>query len=263
VRTGNGWHLWFHPTGFGNRVHLLPGLDWRGAGGYVVAPPSVHATGGDYRWVRRPGGSLPVAPPALLGLIEGPAASGAHRPIAHPGRYAQAALAAEADRVARAPVGSRNDTLNRAAFALGRLVGAGLLDTAGVTGELEAAAWSAGLGRAETRRTIRSGLTAGQRAPIATDQQGANDGSQRRPVDRTHTLPADRSRGLPTDSNQSLPTDSRHGLPTGRDRGAPGKRVQHGRIDGGAGGPIDNDHGVPSERDRPGPIESDPGRRVA
>jgi hypothetical protein len=83
--------------------------------------------------------------------------------VAHPHRYAEAALAAEADRVARAPVGARNDTLNRAAFALGRLVGAGLLDEASVRRELARAARHAGLGRAETVRTIRSGLTAGCR----------------------------------------------------------------------------------------------------
>jgi bifunctional DNA primase/polymerase-like protein len=168
VRTGGGgWHLWFRPTGFGNRVHLLPGLDWRGAGGYVVAPPSRHAGGGDYRWVRRPGHDLPAGAAALLALIEGPLPPAAHhRPIAHPDRYAQVALEAEAERVAAAPVGSRNDTLNRAAFALGRLVGAGLLDVGDVVRELDAAARRAGLGRAEVRRTIRSGLTAGRRAPI-------------------------------------------------------------------------------------------------
>jgi len=167
VRTGSGgWHLWFRPTGYGNRVHLLPGLDWRGAGGYVVAPPSRHASGADYRWVRRPGDTLPTGPPALRALIEGPAEPAASHPIAHPDRYAQAALAAETDRVARAPVGTRNDTLNRAAFALGRLAGAGLLDPALITGELSAAARWAGLGRAEAGRTIRSGLTAGRRQPF-------------------------------------------------------------------------------------------------
>ena len=168
VRTGGGWHLWFRPTGFGNRVHLLPGLDWRGSGGYVVAPPSRHAAGGDYRWVRRPGDDLPVGPPALRALIDGPTAppTATGRAIAHPDRYAKVALAAESDRVARAPVGSRNDTLNRAAFALGRLVGAGLLDEGHVGRELEAAARFTGLGRAEARRTIRSGLTAGRRVPF-------------------------------------------------------------------------------------------------
>ena len=118
--------------------------------------------------------------PALRDLIEGPPppvqrsaarwapgewATGG-RVIAHPDRYAQAALTAESERVASAPVGTRNDTLNRAAFALGRLVGAGLLDPGDVVRELDAAARRAGLGRAEVRRTIRSGLTAGRRSPI-------------------------------------------------------------------------------------------------
>ncbi|GIE95764.1 bifunctional DNA primase/polymerase [Paractinoplanes rishiriensis] len=168
VRTGGGgWHLWFRPLGYGNRVHLLPGLDWRGLGGYVVAPPSRHVSGAGYRWVRPPDDDLPPGPAALRALIEGPApAPSAHRRIAHPQQYGRAALAAEADRVATAVPGTRNDTLNRAAFALGRLVGAGLLDTSDVTRELDAAARRSGLGRAETRRTIRSGLTAGRRAPI-------------------------------------------------------------------------------------------------
>jgi hypothetical protein len=167
VRTGGGgWHLWFHPMGYGNRVHLLPGLDWRGVGGYVVAPPSRHAGGGDYRWVRRPGSALPIGPAALRDLIEGPTFPASRRSIAHPGRYAAAALAASADRVASAAVGTRNDTLNRAAFALGRLVGAGLLDVGEVVRELSSAARRAGLGSAEVRRTLRSGLAAGRRSPI-------------------------------------------------------------------------------------------------
>jgi hypothetical protein len=169
VRTGGGGrHSWFRPTGYGNRVRLLPGVDWRGAGGYVLAPPSRHASGSAYAWVRRPGERLPEGPPVLRELIAGPAIFHDDRPIAHPDRYAAAALEAETDRVARAPVGTRNDTLNRAAFALGRLVGAGLLDAMVVAYELDAAARHAGLGRAEIRRTIRSGMTAGRRQPVDT-----------------------------------------------------------------------------------------------
>lgn len=168
VRTGGGgWHFWFAPTGYGNRVRLLAGVDWRGAGGYVLAPPSRHVRGVAYTWLRRPGGDLPAGPDALRELIAGPEPPPPawRRPVAHPDRYAAAALDAESDRVARAPVGTRNDTLNRAAFALGRLVGAGLLAAGDVARELEAAARHVGLGRAETRRTLRSGLTAGRRQP--------------------------------------------------------------------------------------------------
>ena len=68
--------------------------------------------------------------------------------------------------MARAPTGTRNDTLNRAAFVLGRLVGAGVVGAGEVVRELEAAARHAGLGRVETQRTIRSGMTAGTRQPV-------------------------------------------------------------------------------------------------
>jgi hypothetical protein len=166
VRTGGGgWHFWFQPTGHGNRVRLLPGVDWRGAGGYVVAPPSRHAGRGDYRWLIRPHADPPKAPPVLRDLIAGPGFDAPGTAIAHPDRYAAVALRAEADRVARAAVGTRNDTLNRAAFALGQLVGAGMLDPWLAAQELTDAALHSGLGRVEIRRTIRSGLTAGRRRP--------------------------------------------------------------------------------------------------
>lgn len=173
VRSGGGWHLWFAPTGSGNRVRVLPGVDWRGAGGYVVAPPSRHARGTAYAWLRPPD-VPPLCPRPLRDLLDGPPAPAGPAPrITHPDRYAQAALQAQAARVAGAPVGRRNDTLNRAAFALGRLVGTGLLDQYQIARELSAAARYAGLGRAETARTMRSGLAAGRRQPLAADRRAA------------------------------------------------------------------------------------------
>jgi hypothetical protein len=166
VRTGAGWHFWFRPLGYGNRVRLLPGVDWRGEGGYVLAPPSRHVTGRAYTWLRRPGPALPEAPAALRDLVAGPSVTGwPHAQIGHPDRYAAVALEAESARVAQAVPGTRNDTLNRAAFALGRLVGAGLLDEGTVRRELTTAARWAGLGREEISRTLRSGLSAGRRRP--------------------------------------------------------------------------------------------------
>lgn len=53
VRTGGGGrHLYFRHPGFEvpNRVGVRPGLDVRGDGGYVVAPPSMHPSGQRYRW---------------------------------------------------------------------------------------------------------------------------------------------------------------------------------------------------------------------
>lgn len=53
VRTGGGGlHLWFRvPAPHGNGRGVLPkGIDVRGDGGYVVAPPSRHASGRRYEW---------------------------------------------------------------------------------------------------------------------------------------------------------------------------------------------------------------------
>lgn len=51
---GGGQHLYFaHPGGrVGNRVGLYHGLDLRGDGGCVVAPPSQHPSGRLYAWAR-------------------------------------------------------------------------------------------------------------------------------------------------------------------------------------------------------------------
>ena len=53
---GGGWHLLYAPTGLGNRVGLLPGVDWRGRGGLIVAPPSRHASGHRYTLGSAPDG---------------------------------------------------------------------------------------------------------------------------------------------------------------------------------------------------------------
>jgi Bifunctional DNA primase/polymerase, N-terminal len=52
VRTGGGgWHFYLRPTGLGNASPTgLEHVDWRGRGGYVVAPPSHHASGHPYQW---------------------------------------------------------------------------------------------------------------------------------------------------------------------------------------------------------------------
>jgi hypothetical protein len=161
VRTGSGGlHLYFAASGAPNRVRVLPGVDWRGADGYVVAPPSVHASGRRYRWVRH--GPAPPCPPELLRLVLPPPPP-PPSVVRHPTRYAAAALSNEVDRVRSAPVGQRNNTLYRAARSLGRLSAAGLLDEREIADALTHAAHAAGLGAYETARTIRSGLTGPRR----------------------------------------------------------------------------------------------------
>jgi hypothetical protein len=52
ITGGGGRHFYFAHAGglVRNRTGLASGVDLRGDGGYVVAPPSVHPSGGTYAW---------------------------------------------------------------------------------------------------------------------------------------------------------------------------------------------------------------------
>ncbi len=45
-----GTHLYTPATGRGNKAAIFPGIDHRGLGGYVVAPPSINENGVRYTW---------------------------------------------------------------------------------------------------------------------------------------------------------------------------------------------------------------------
>lgn len=80
-------------------------------------------------------------------------------------KWATAALNSEYDNVTHAVKGSRNDTLNIAAFNLGQIVGAGYLSANKVSDFLAEAGKVAGLPDYRIFPTIKSGLTAGMARP--------------------------------------------------------------------------------------------------
>lgn len=169
VRTGRGgMHLYFRaPAGLelpntAGRLGWL--IDTRAVGGYVAAGSVVD--GRPYELVHD------VAPAELPNwviarLTPVPDA----RPTAPPGDiirptgYANAALRNELQRVLDARVGQRNATLNRAAYCLGTLVGAGALPDSLVRDALQRAAEAVGLGAAEAEATVSSGVSAGTCRP--------------------------------------------------------------------------------------------------
>jgi Bifunctional DNA primase/polymerase, N-terminal len=173
-----GCHLYFSvPAGVRARNSagvLGPHIDVRADGGYVIGAGS---RVGGRRYVPRGERREPAPlPPWLSRLVaESPVPTAAPPvPAQWPpadrvqGRaYAMAALRAETARVAEARPGTRNDTLNRAAFSLGQLVAAGLLPPIPVITGLISAARHAGLPEDEAERTVRSGLAGGARKPRA------------------------------------------------------------------------------------------------
>lgn len=107
--------------------------------------------------------ATPPAPPAPPMR---PAASGGSR-------YAEAAFASAVQAVRTQGEGGRNDALNREAFGLGQLVGAGLLAEHEVHAALHDAGLACGLGVSEVASSLRSGLEAGKRSPRVLEQRAA------------------------------------------------------------------------------------------
>lgn len=174
-----GMHILFAHPGYrvknstGKRAGIAPGLDVRGDGGYIVAPPSLHLSGGRYAWAAGMKlGTVDFAPmPAWMAAPPEPERV---RPMPAPvllvhdaraSKYGQSALERECALTRTAAEGARNDQLNASAFALGQLVGSGVLDAAQVVSGLLEAAMRAGLSRREILKTIDSGLTAGMKDP--------------------------------------------------------------------------------------------------
>lgn len=161
---GGGQHLWLAHPGFLTRNDagriLGPGIDLRGDGGYILAPPSRHSTGNRYLWDATTTKPAP-APPWMQRLLAAPRplprAAPNHALPLEPG----ACLERELQRVRGASAGNRNTTLNLAAFNLGLLAQRDDIDLNEVAARLALAADNIGLGPREAERTISSGLRAG------------------------------------------------------------------------------------------------------
>ncbi len=168
-----GWHLLHLPSGGKNRARIVDHVDYRGQSGYIIAPPSFHVSGRRYLWAPGAGPDEPLEPlPEWLRelvlprpVTPLPTRTGATRGTGRASAYAMRALESELGRVALAPVGQRNDQLNRSAFALGQLVAGGALSLDLVVDRLVEAAARAGLTGREVEATITSGLRNGARQP--------------------------------------------------------------------------------------------------
>jgi hypothetical protein len=167
-----GYHLFLRlPEGvrLSATTRALEGVDLRGMGkAYVVASPTQLADGRTYTWEVPlvPPAKLPLIPEALLLRLLPPPPP--PREVVVEGsspRRLRALLEAYAAAVARAPEGTRHNTLIRYAVAAGGLVPHGLSPEEAEE-VLVAAALEAGLPEREARDAARWGLEAGGKAPL-------------------------------------------------------------------------------------------------
>jgi hypothetical protein len=168
-----GFHLYFTAPAepISNSAGRLAKLaDIRADGGYIVAAGS-RIRDRLYRVCR----DAPVAPlPGWLTqklkrpspVMLRPPAPALAPGSAPPGSgWAWSAFRGEITQLSAATDGHRHDTLNRAAFALGQIVGAGLLPGDSVRTALADAARHAGLPERDISRIIESAMTAGTLRP--------------------------------------------------------------------------------------------------
>jgi hypothetical protein len=171
--SGRGEHRFYRlpvETVVGNSTHPLgdpPGLHLRaGDRGYVVAAPSLHASGRRYHWIDPEAPIAPLPEAWLERLLELPRLEPPEPiPEGDSTRYGRVALEAELAKLRAAPVGRRNEALNLCVFKLAQLVAGGELEHDYLYESAHAAALAIGLGEYETAKTIASATKAGLRFP--------------------------------------------------------------------------------------------------
>jgi putative DNA primase/helicase len=216
-----GVHVWFRqPKDGGPEIRNSVGgkklndhVDVRGAGGYVIAPPSSILDGslsgaaeGEYRWIERRGdwrddAAIAEAPTELLALLRAPRekkaaeARGARldeSSTPSPAkvaanvdddirRYCLRALDGECKEIRDAQSGKRNQQLFTSALKISSLVAAGALDAGVARSSIEAAA-RANPGRDDDGQllaTINSGWSAGSDSPRDLSEIAAASRSRR------------------------------------------------------------------------------------
>ena len=162
---------------------LASAVDTRGRGGYIILAGSVRSDGARYQWAISPeNGKILDAPDWLYEKIgrarEKAAAPQVNIDAEFPFAVERVTVEAAAKfkeqclLVAQTESGSRNDTLNKAAFAVGQFVGRGEIAAARVAEGLLWAAQQCGLadddGDDSARKTIQSGLTSGAEVGVKT-----------------------------------------------------------------------------------------------
>lgn len=177
VRTADGQHLYYRAPSdveLGNSEGALRSytINVRGSGGYVVGPGSVHESLVIYSVVN-PGVEIAPLPRWIVELLPTQEATLSAEEVAGLdllpsgtwSAYGRMAALSEIERVANSRNGSRNTTLNTAAFRLGQLAADRHIAIDVIERRLSEAGLGCGLEELEVVKTITSGIRGGLRQP--------------------------------------------------------------------------------------------------
>ena len=178
VYTARGIHVYCLSDGRNNGTHIMHladgDIDYRGVGGYVVAPPSIHPSGAEYRFHTRyftPHSTAPSWLPVTAKKVEtedvlplkAPSMPAPSMPDMSPtpDAYFEQVIESNVARLSRAEQGCRNNELNTAAFNVGQVCSTPLQLERGYNRLFETA-MTIGLTQREAAQTIESGMSKGQ-----------------------------------------------------------------------------------------------------
>lgn len=196
-KTGRGgrhyFFRWSDDADVRNRGKFAPGLDVRGHGGYVLAPPSRLTGHGSYEWLCSPSEPIAEAPRWLLDMVRKharppPEAPRPFTPRTLEGRasnYGSSTLTAICREVASASPGAQNVTLYEKSCRIGSLVGGGEIEDAYALEELVRAGLSMANGdprdpwtRSVVEDIVRRGLDYGKQDPNFAPERPARSKPQ-------------------------------------------------------------------------------------
>lgn len=148
VNTGKGRHLYFKmPKDIAINCSVrtvAPGIDIRGNGGYVVAPPSIHPNGNKYTWENFDfSQDFPTAPEWLIDLII---------------NSEKSKIDFLLEEIANAPEGTRNDTLISDTVKICHSANKQFRDVSEVKEDIINAALESGLPKTEVIKTVNNGI---------------------------------------------------------------------------------------------------------
>lgn len=174
AQTGKGKHFYFRysgPESLGISAgkegkRLGKGIDTRGTGGYVVAPPSIHPDGRTYRWVNwgTPLAWLPDWVVNKLKKVE--EVSWQPKVAVNTAPQVRRVWERACLELAKCSSGSRNEQLNHAAFTMGGWIASGQISRDEVERGLWIIAHDIGLEEGEIAKTMESGIESGMQQPI-------------------------------------------------------------------------------------------------
>lgn len=172
AKTGKGYHYFYKlpedaPGNTASKLGL--GIDTRGAGGYVVAAPSIHPDGHRYEWLNE-GIACAELPDWIMKKFEKVAwipptyVPSAYSVNVHP--YVRTVWENVQSQLQSAVPGQRNAELNIAANKMGHWIASNSIDRTRVEQELREIGVLLGLTDTEITKTLQSGIEAGMLQPM-------------------------------------------------------------------------------------------------